>query len=93
MMNQQSDRTRPAPIELPEPQQPAPASEPSQPESHPQSTRPSSEAPSQLPSQGTTPHEIPQTGPREMLSVGAIFAILGGTAIAYVRSRRQFSSL
>lgn len=92
LMNQQSDRTRPAPVEVPEPQHPTPASEPNQPESHPQSAGPSSETPTQLPSQAT-PHEIPQTGPRETLGVGVVFAILGGTAIAYVRSCRQFSSL
>lgn len=90
LMNQQSDRTRPAPVEAPEPQQPTPAPDVTQSESRPANP---SETPSQLPSQNVTPHEIPQTGPRETLSAGVVLAVLGGATVAYVRSRRQFDSL
>src|SRR5687767_5868781 len=92
-MNRQSDSTRPAPsvpVEIPEPEQPAPAPQPNQPE---HSENPAPQAPVQLPSQSAAPHEIPQTGSRETLFSGIILATLGGTAVAYVRSRRQFSSL
>ena len=91
-MNRQSDVTRPvpsAPVEIPQPEQPTPAPQPERPES----TNSAPQTPAQLPSQNTVPHEIPQTGPRETLFSGIVLAILGGAAVAYVRSRRQFSSL
>lgn len=93
LMNQQSDRTRPVPVEIPAPQQPTSLPGSDQPEPHSEPSAPNSELPSQLPSQGTVPREIPQTGPRETLGTGLVLALVGGVIVAYVRSRRQFDSL